>query len=71
MQTLPKALYIYDVGRVFSVEFVSKIKSILLIVCLAIYGDACIQLTRFSCDDREDTCILSDNRHHQIVSVNH
>ena len=40
----------------FCLECVSKIKTILSIICQAIYGAVCIQLTHFSSDDCENTC---------------
>ena len=52
------------------VEYVSKIKSVLSIIFLAIYGAVCIQLTHFTYDDYENTC-TSSNYHHQIGSMTH
>ena len=48
-----------------SVEYVSRIKSILSIVFHAIYGLVCIWLIRFFYDDCENMCTLF-NFHHQI-----
>ena len=56
--------------QVYSVERVSKIKSILSVILHAIHGTACIRLTYFSYDDRENTCTLSWY-HHQIGSMIH
>ena len=53
----------------FCLECVSEINSILSIIVHAIYGAVRIQLTHFSSDDCENTCILS--YHHQIGSMTH
>ena len=56
--------------RYISVEWVSKIRSILSIIFHATYGSLCIQLTDFSYDDFENTYTLF-YYHHQIGSMNH
>ena len=48
----------------FCLECVSKIKSIIPIICHAIYGAVHIQLTHFSYHDNENTCTLSYYHHH-------
>ena len=57
----------------FSLECVSKIKSILSIIFHAIYGLCVFSfLFNFSCDDCENTCSLSYYMyHHQIGSMTH
>ena len=51
------------------VECVSKIKSNFSIICYAIHGTMCLQLTQFSCDDRE-LCTLC-YYHHQTGCMNY
>ena len=53
---------------IFYLDCVSKIKSMLLIICHSIYGAVHIQLTHFSYDDCTNTCTLF-YRHHQIGSM--
>ena len=48
----------------------SKITSILSVICHVIYGAVCIQLTHLSYDDCENMCTLS-YYHHQIGSIIH
>ena len=54
--------------KVFCLECVSKIRSILSNICHALYGAVCNQLTHFSYDDCENMCIWS-SYHHQIGSM--
>ena len=56
--------------QVHSVGCVSKTKSIHLIIFHAINRAVCIQLTRVSFDDCENTCTLSYH-HYQIGSMTH
>ena len=56
--------------KYLSGTFCREIKSILAIICNEIYVAVCIQLTNFSYDDCENTCILS-YFHHQIGSMTH
>ena len=61
MQTYLKILNFQTACQVYSVECVSKIKSILAIIFHAIYGVVCKQRTRVSYDDCENTCTLSNH----------
>ena len=55
--------------HVHSVECVSKSKPILKIIFHAIYGAVCIQLTRFSHDDCENTYTLSSYHHSEVWPI--
>ena len=55
----------------FSLECVSKIKSILPVIFHAMYGAVRIQRTHFSYGDCENTCTWSYNHRHQIGSMTH
>ena len=66
MQTYLKVLHFWNFCQVFFRE----IKSILSIICHEINVAVWIQLTNFSYDDCENTCILS-HFHHQIGSTTH
>ena len=78
--TLPHYLHQADLSEgiellkflsgIFYLDCVSKIKSMLLIICHSIYGAVHIQLTHFSYDDCKNTCTLF-YRHHQIGSMTH
>ena len=48
-----KASNFWNAFRVYAVECVSKIKSIPAIFFYSIYGAVCLQLTQFSCRDRD------------------
>ena len=51
---------------------VSKIKTILSIIFYSIYGAVCLQLTRFSCDDRENVYFIllsSSNRKYESLTI--
>ena len=58
------------VCQIHSVERVSKVKSILCIIFLALHGAVCFQLTQYSYDDTENICTLS-YFHHQIGSMSY
>ena len=49
----------------------SKIKSILSIIFLTIYGPMRIQLTHFSYDDCQNACNLSYYYHHVRIQLTH
>ena len=51
---------------------VSKIKTILSIIFYSIYGAVCLQLTQFSCDDRENVFFIlssSSNRKYESLTI--
>ena len=57
---------------VFDAECVSKIKTILSYICYSIYGAVCLQLTQFSCDDRENVYFIllsSSNREYELLTI--
>ena len=49
-----------------------KIKTILSIIFYSIYGAVCLQLTHFSCDDRENVYFIllsSSNRKYESLTI--
>ena len=53
-------------------ECVFKIKTILSIIFYSIYGSVCLQLTHFSCDDRENVYLIllsSSNRKYESLTI--
>ena len=79
MQTYLNVPNFQNAPQLHSVEFVSKIKSILSVIFHSIYGVVCIRLTNFSYDDCENMRTLSywqikmfnQYYHHQIGSKTH
>ena len=72
MQTYLKALNYYNACQVYATECVSKIKTILSIIFYSLYGTVCLQLSRFSCDDREIayfTLLSSSNRKYESLAI--
>ena len=58
--------------QVYAAECVSKIKTILSIIFYSIYGAVCLQLTQFSCDDRENSYFIllsSSNRKYESLTI--
>ena len=51
---------------------VSKIRIILSIIFLSIYGAVCLQLTQLSCDDRENVYFIllsSSNQKYESLTI--
>ena len=72
MQTYLKALNYYNACQVYAAECVSKIKTILSIIFYSIYGAMFLQLTQFSCDDRENVFFIllsSSNRKYESLTI--
>ena len=72
MQTYLKALNYSNACQVYAAECVSKIKKILSIIFYSIYGAVCLQLTYFSCDDRENVYFIllsSSNRKYESLTI--
>ena len=72
MQTYLKALNYKNACQVYDAECVSKIKTILSIIFYSIYGAVCLQLTQFSCDDRENVYFIlssSSNRKYESLTI--
>ena len=72
MQTYLKALNYWNACQVYAAECVSKIKTILSIIFYSIYGAVCLQLTQFSCDDRENVYFIllsSSNRKYESLTI--
>ena len=58
MQTYLKALNYWNACQVYDADWVSKIKKIISIIFYSIYRAVCLQLTQFSCDDRENVYFI-------------
>ena len=69
LQIYLKALNLQNACQVYSVEWVSKIKSSLSFNFYAIYRAVCFQITHFSVDDCENICV-SSYYDHQIEFMN-
>ena len=72
MQTYLKALNYWNACQVYAAKCVSKIKTILSIIFNSIYGAVCLQLTQFSCDDRENVYFIllsSSNRKYEPLTI--
>ena len=59
--------------QVYAAECVSEIKTILSIIFYSIYGAVCLQLTHFSCDDRENVYFIllssSNQKYESLTTV--
>ena len=72
MQSYLKALSYWNACQVYAAACVSKIKTILSIIFYSIYGTVCLQLTRFSCDDRDNVYFIllsSSNRKYESLTI--
>ena len=72
MLTYLKALNYLNACQVYAAECVSKIKTIPSIIFYSIYGAVCLQLTQFSCDDRENVYFIllsSWNRKYETLTI--
>ena len=59
-------------ARVYAAECVSKIETVLSIIFHSIHGAVCLQLTQFSCDDRENVYLIllsSSNRNYESLTI--
>ena len=72
MQTYLKALKYKNACQVYATEYVSKIMTILSIFFYSTFGAVCLQLTQFSCDDRENVYFIllsSSNRKYESLTI--
>ena len=69
MQINMKALHIQNDCQVYSLDCLSKIKSILSIISYALDGDMSFKLARSACDECDNMCTLIIY-HHQIGNMN-
>ena len=71
MQTYSNVLNLQINRDVYSLECVSKIMLIPLIIFCIIYGAVCFQLIHIPCDDCQSMCALSSFHHNQTGNMNH